>query len=364
MQDEDWMKRALTLAERAKGQTSPNPLVGAVIVDSDGNLISEGYHHRAGEDHAEVVALKTAGTRARGATLYVTLEPCSHYGRTPPCAKAIVKAGIKRVVVATLDPNPLVSGKGVAILTAANISVTLNVLQEEATKLNEVFFHWITQQRPFIALKYAMTLDGKIATASGDSKWITGEQARAYGHYLRSIYDAILVGKGTVLADDPSLTVRLIKGRNPIRIVLDTHLSIPLTATLLNDGLAPTWIVCSANAALEKMSCLQKKVGVEVITVPLTNGQLSIAALMKELAKRNVTSVLVEGGSLVHGSFCDAALVEKVYAFIAPKIIGGLNAKTAIGGTGCATIQAGLTFKELTQEKLGCDYLFTGRVER
>ena len=233
MTDEAYMQRALELALQAEGNTSPNPMVGCVIVDAEGNIVGEGYHHKAGEPHAEVNALAEAKQMVQGATAYVTLEPCSHYGRTGPCCVALARAGIGKVVVACLDPNPKVAGQGLEYLRLQGIEVVTGVCEKEAQRLNERFFTWITKKRPFITLKYAMTLDGKIATATGDSKWITGEEARTYAHRLRKQHDAVLVGIGTVLEDDPELTTRLVRGKNPVRVVLDSSLKISLMAAVL-----------------------------------------------------------------------------------------------------------------------------------
>ena len=259
MDDELYMRQALALACLAEGDTSPNPMVGAVIVSADGEVVGEGYHHKAGQPHAEINALKEAKKLARGGTIYVTLEPCSHFGRTGPCCEAIIAAGLKRVVAAVEDPNPKVAGNGFKRLRDAGIEVTVGVCAEEARLLNEKFFHWIVTGRPFVSMKYAMTLDGKIATRTGDSKWITGEDARAYGHYLRKAHDCILVGKNTVLADDPELTTRLVEGRNPLRIVLDSNCEIPMTAKIF-DGEAETLLVtgtCLPGAKQAKAEALQ-----------------------------------------------------------------------------------------------------------
>ena len=330
MDDIKFMRRALELAQMAEGDTSPNPMVGAVIVDGDGNIVGEGYHHKAGQPHAEINALAAAGDRAKDATVYVTLEPCSHYGRTGPCCEALIKAGVKRVVSAVTDPNPLVAGRGLNRLREAGIEVTEHVCEDEAKKLNEKFFFWITHKRPFVSLKYAMTLDGRLAAAGGDSKWITGTEARTYAHYLRKTHDAVLVGKNTVLQDDCELTTRMVEGKNPIRIVLDSKATIPLNAKILN-GEAKTIVAVSEAAPQDKLNELQKLTTVEVLKLPQRNGHLDLQALLEKLATMEITSVLVEGGSEVHGAFIDAGLAERVYAFIAPKIIGG---KEAIGPVG------------------------------
>lgn len=361
-QHEIYMQRALELAQMAEGNTSPNPMVGCVIVDEEGEIVGEGYHHKAGEPHAEVNALKDAGTAAKGCTAYVTLEPCSHYGRTGPCCVALAKAGIKKVVVACTDPNPKVAGRGLEYLRLQNIEVITGVCEDEALRLNEKFFCWITKQRPFVSLKYAMTLDGKIASHTRDSKWITGEEARTYAHLLRKQHDAILVGIGTVLEDDPELTTRMVKGKNPIRIVLDSHLKMSLMSSVLNAA-AETIVVTSLEADEVKAEAISALPNVEVIRLPLEDGKIPLDLLIIQLANRNITSLLVEGGSEIHGAFKDAGLADRVYAFIAPKVVGGKNALTPIGGVGSATIDEGWQLDEVEYQVLGKDLLITGKIK-
>lgn len=363
MDDIKFMRRALELAQMAEGDTSPNPMVGAVIVDGDGNIAGEGYHHKAGQPHAEINALAAAGDKAKGATVYVTLEPCSHYGRTGPCCEALIKTGVKRVVSAVTDPNPLVAGRGLNRLREAGIEVTEHVCEDEAKKLNEKFFFWITHKRPFVSLKYAMTLDGRLAAAGGDSKWITGTEARTYAHYLRKTHDAVLVGKNTVLQDDCELTTRMVEGKNPVRIVLDSNAAILLNAKILN-GEAKTIIAVSEAVPQDKIDKLQKFTNVEVLKLPQRNGHLDLQALLEKLAAMEITSVLVEGGSEVHGAFIDAGLAERVYAFIAPKIIGGKNAIGPVGGIGSSDMGKALKLHGVEYKQLGTDFLITGRTER
>lgn len=363
MTDEEYMQRALELALLAEGDTSPNPMVGCVIVDDEGNIVGEGYHHKAGTPHAEVNALAEAKQLAQGATAYVTLEPCSHYGRTGPCCVALARAGIRRVVVACLDPNPLVAGKGVEYLRLQNIQVQVGVCQEQAKCLNERFFTWITNGRPFISMKYAMTLDGKLAAYTGDSKWITGEEARTFAHRLRKQHDAILVGIGTVLEDDPELTTRLVQGKNPIRVVLDSGLRISLMAAVLNP-LAETIIFAGMDADPVKAEALAALPNVSVVRLPVENGCFNMEQVVLELAQRNITSVLVEGGSQVHGAFFDAGLVDRVYAFIAPKLIGGREGYTPVGGCGCALVADGWELEQVEFIGLGKDMLVTGLVPK
>lgn len=359
--DEEYMQRALALAMKAEGDTSPNPMVGCVIVDDEGNIVGEGYHHKAGQPHAEVNALAEAKNLAQGATAYVTLEPCAHYGRTGPCCVALARAGIKKVVVACTDPNPKVAGQGIAYLRLQGVEVVTGVCEKEALRLNERFFAWITKQRPFITLKYAMTLDGKIAAANGDSKWITGEAARTLAHRLRKQHDAVLVGIGTVLEDDPELTTRMVQGKNPVRVVLDSKLRISLMATVLNPA-AETIIFTSTEADEDKANALNALPNVEVVRLPLVSGKLPIAQVVRVLAERGLTSLLVEGGSEVHGAFYDAGLADRVYAFIAPKIIGGKNALTPVGGNGSEFIAEGWLLEEVEVRKLGTDIMVTGLV--
>lgn len=366
MDDELYMRQALALACLAEGDTSPNPMVGAVIVSAYGEVVGEGYHQKAGQAHAEINALKEAKKLARGGTIYVTLEPCSHFGRTGPCCEAIIAAGLKRVVAAVEDPNPKVAGNGFKRLLDAGIEVTVGVCAEEARLLNEKFFHWIVTGRPFISIKYAMTLDGKIATRTGDSKWITGDDARAYGHYLRKAHDCILVGKNTVLADDPELTTRLIEGKNPLRIVLDSNCEVPMTAKIF-DGEAETLLVTGTeltSSKQAKVEALQALPNVEVLQLSAVDGRLSVKMLLEELSRRNLTSVLVEGGSTVHGDFLESGLVDRIYAFIAPKLIGGKEALTPIGGRGFALVEDCYILKDVETLSLDADILLTGRVER
>lgn len=351
---------ALDLAEKARGATSPNPLVGCVIVSPDGHVVGKGYHHKAGEPHAEINAMDDAGEKTAGATAYVTLEPCSHYGRTGPCCEALIKAGIKKVVAAATDPNPRVSGRGFRRLEEAGVEVVSGVLADKAYRQNEIFMHYMKTGRSFVALKYAMTLDGKIATVSGDSKWITGVKARTYAHRLRSRYDAILVGRETVAQDDPSLTVRLVEGKNPLRIILDSKASLPLERKVFTDGAADTLLVVTPQALQEKVRAFADLPGVSVLTAAERDGHVDLSDLLQQLAKKDVTSVLVEGGSDIHGAFFDAGLVERVYAFIAPSLIGGNKSRPAIGGQGASTMEQKVTLQEVTTLPLEPDLLVTG----
>ena len=359
MTDEIFMREALRIARNAEGRTSPNPMVGAVIV-RDGKIIAEGWHRQAGTPHAEIHALNMAGDLAKNSTLYVTLEPCSHFGRTPPCANAIVDAGIKRVVAAMKDPNPQVAGRGFEILQAAGIEVTVGILEAEARQLNEKFLKWVTKNLPFVTLKFACSLDGKIATAGGESQWISCAESRKFSHHLRDINDAILIGVGTVLTDNPSLTTRLVKGKNPARIIVDSTARTPLDSKVVNDKSARTIIAVTEKAPPDKISALKNR-GVEIITAGNGN-RVDLKVLMRELAEREITSVLVEGGGTIHFSFLSAGLVDKVLAFVAPKIIGGKNALTAVEGAGFDKLSDAVKLENFTAEKFGEDFLISGYV--
>jgi len=358
--DEFFMREALRIARNAEGRTSPNPLVGAVVV-RDGKIIAEGWHRQAGTPHAEIHALKMAGELAKGATLYVTLEPCSHFGRTPPCANAIVDAGIKKIFAAMSDPNPKVAGRGFEILKAAGVEVEVGLLEEEARKLNEIFIKWVTKNLPFVTMKFACSLDGKIATVGGESQWISCLESRKFSHRLRDLNDAILVGVGTVLADNPTLTTRLVEGKNPVRVIVDSNLKTPLNSKVVTDKSARTIIATTTNAPPEKISAL-KNFGVEIIFAG-EGERVNLKILMSELARREITSVLVEGGGTIHFSMLKEKLVDKIFAFVAPKIIGGKNSLSAVAGAGFEKLSDAVNLKNFTAEKIGEDFLLGGYVE-
>lgn len=361
--DEKYMRLAMQLAGNAIGRTSPNPLVGAVIV-KDNRVVGCGWHRKAGTPHAEVHALNQAGELAQGADVYVTLEPCAHYGKTPPCAKALVEAKVKNVYGGLLDVNPKVAGKGFKILEDAGIHVEYGFLQDELRKQNEVFFKWIEHKKPFVVLKAAMTLDGKIATATGQSKWITNETSRAYGYKLRDIYDGIVVGINTVIEDNPMLTARVDGGKNPIRIVVDSSLRIDINANVVQDKSAKTIVATTDKADKDKILKLQAQ-DVDVIVVDKDeNDKVDIEKLLDILGQKNICSILVEGGATLSGSFVAKKLVDKVYFFIAPKIIGGKEAKTPVAGTGILNLQEALALKDIQIEKLEEDILIIGRVDK
>ncbi|SKA78437.1 diaminohydroxyphosphoribosylaminopyrimidine deaminase [Caloramator quimbayensis] len=362
--DEFYMKRALELAKLGEGYTNPNPLVGAVIV-KDGKIIGEGYHERYGGPHAEINAFKNAKDDVKGSTLYVTLEPCSHYGKTPPCADAIIEKKIKRVVAAMKDPNPLVAGKGLEKLIKSGIEVRLGVLEDEAKKLNEIFIKYITTKTPFVILKSAMTLDGKIASFSGDSKWITNEKSRDYVHSVRQRVSAIMAGIGTVINDNPHLTAR--KEGNVIkdltRIIVDTNLKIPLNSNVLDTKVSKTIIACSEYADNNKIEKL-KNLGVYIIKTPLKDNRVDIKYLIKSLGELNIDSVLLEGGGILNFSALKEGIVDKVMIFIAPKIIGGESSKTPVEGEGFEFIKDAVKIEDISIKSFDEDILYEGYIKR
>jgi diaminohydroxyphosphoribosylaminopyrimidine deaminase/5-amino-6-(5-phosphoribosylamino)uracil reductase len=359
MSDTDWMRRALELALRGQGYVEPNPMVGAVIV-RNGEEVGEGWHQRFGEAHAEVNALAAAGGRARGATIFVTLEPCCHQGKTPPCTDAILKAGIDRVVAAMADPFPQVAGGGVAKLRQAGVSVEVGLLEAEARKLNAPYLTLLGKQRPWVHAKWAMTLDGKIATRTGHSQWISGEESRRKVHELRGRMDAIIVGMGSVRADDPLLTARPAGPRSPARVVLSRTGLLPPNAKLLQTkSEAPVLIATSEEAAQQSEVQAQ---GCPLLALPISHGRPDVTALLKELGRRQFTNVLVEAGAEVLGSFRDAGLIDEVHVFIAPRLIGGGGALPPISGIGVANVNEGMSLSEWTCEATGADWYVRGRV--
>jgi diaminohydroxyphosphoribosylaminopyrimidine deaminase/5-amino-6-(5-phosphoribosylamino)uracil reductase len=363
--DQHWMRRALELAARARGRTSPNPMVGAVLV-KDGQLIGEGFHAYAGSDHAEVAALRDAGSAAAGATLYVSLEPCCHYGRTPPCVEQILQAGIRRVVAACEDSNPAASGKGIAALRAAGLSVDVGVLADEAERLNEAFFTHVRTGRPFVTLKVAASLDGKIATRTGESRWITGESARRRVHQLRNEMDAVLVGIGTVLRDDPLLTTRLAIAdqRDPVRVIVDNLARLPLRAKVVNRAsTAPTILAVSQMAPRTKLEALERE-GVQVIVVESSPRRVSLERLMEALGKRGILSVMIEGGAEINASALREGIVDKVLVFLAPTLIGGKSTPTAVGGDGIESLTQAVRLRDVRLERFDGDILVEGYIQK
>lgn len=369
-QEENYMRYALELAKKGIGYVNPNPLVGAVLV-KENQIIGEGYHKKFGGLHAEREAFQNTKESANGGTLYVTLEPCCHYGKTPPCTDVIIESGVSKVVIGCSDPNPKVAGKGIEQLKKHGIQVQVGVLRKECEELNRIFFHYIKTKTPYVLMKYAMTLDGKIATVIGESKWITGEKAREEVQRTRHQYSAIMVGIGTVIKDDPSLTCRIPNGKNPIRIICDTNLKIPLHSKVVQTAKeVETWIVtCKQERNREKEMVLkeagctllsfspkkQEKEGENKMGIPLKE-------LMEELGKRGVDSVLLEGGAELNASALKEGIVNRVQAYIAPTLFGGKEGKTPIGGMGVFQVEQGIHLKEVTIKNIGRDYVIEGEV--
>ncbi len=366
--DAAYMALALRLAARGRATVSPNPMVGAVVV-SGGRIVGRAFHRRPGEPHAEVLALRQAGPRARGATLYVTLEPCCHTGkRTPPCTPLLIHSGLRRVVIAMRDPNPLVNGRGIRALARAGLAVTVGCLREEAARLNERYCHWMRTGRPFVLLKAAMTLDGKIATARGESQWITGEVARREVHRLRSHVDAVMVGIGTVLRDDPRLTARPPESRagragprQPLRVVLDSRLRIPPAARVLSGGATAggTVVATTRRAAPRRIAALRRR-NVTVLVLPAKAGRVALPACLARLGRMGVSSLLVEGGSELNAAVLRAGLVNRVLLYVAPRLLGGQDAKGAFGGKAPSRLAEAIALADLRVRRVGEDYLFEG----
>jgi diaminohydroxyphosphoribosylaminopyrimidine deaminase/5-amino-6-(5-phosphoribosylamino)uracil reductase len=369
MHDEYFMKMALDLAKKGEGFTSPNPMVGAIIV-KEGKVVGKGYHHAAGKAHAEVNAIDDAGALAQGATLYVTLEPCNHTGRTPPCTEKILSAGIKQVVVAMYDPNPEVKGGGIDYLKRRGIIVKTGVCEEQAEKLNENFIKYVTTNRPFTIIKCAATLDGRIATRTGDSRWVTGEESRKFVHRLRHAVDAIMVGINTVEKDDPSLTTRVenraggLKGLDPVRIVLDTHLKIIEDAKLFRlDSDSDTIIITGQSVSEDKKARIEK-LGAKIIESPVKDGLIDLDMLMDRLGALGITSLLIEGGSRVIASALSAGIVEKIFFFFAPKILGGDDGVPICQGQGADLMDNCIPVKDITVRQFGNDVMIQGYIAK
>jgi diaminohydroxyphosphoribosylaminopyrimidine deaminase / 5-amino-6-(5-phosphoribosylamino)uracil reductase len=362
--DERYMRHALRLAEKARGRTSPNPMVGAVVVKG-GHVIARGYHQQAGQPHAEAIALRKAGAAAKGATLYVTLEPCSHTGkRTPPCSPLVIQSGVKRVVIAMIDPNPRVSGGGISAIRKAGIEVVTGVLEPEAHRLNEAFIKHVTKRSPFVTLKIAQTLDGKIATAAGESKWITGKEARDAGHRLRDRNDAILVGINTVLKDNPSLTARLAGSRDPLRVIVDSTLRISPKAKVIDQTSAARTIVATlANASKDKVKKLQTA-GAEIMVVKSDKGHVDLRDLMRKLGKMDVMSVLIEGGAEVNAAALRSGMVDKVVMFVAPTLMTGTDSLCSIGGVSPMKLGHAIKLQDVTSRFVGRDIMIEGYIKK
>ncbi len=352
--DLHWAARAIELARQADYMTSPNPMVGAVVLDAEGRMAGEGYHRQAGHPHAEEEALSAAGERSQGGTLYVNLEPCAHEHRSPSCAQAAIDAGVRRVVVSMTDPDERVRGAGLRMLESAGIATDVGVHEERALRLNEFYVKHRLTGRPFVTAKFAMSLDGKIATRTGESRWITGEEAREHAHHLRHMHDAVLVGVNTVIADDPELTVRVYgdASRQPLRVVLDSQLRIRQSAKIVGSN---TLIATTRQGRVG---------GAEVLRLPAAaDGRVALPPLLEELGQRGVLSLLVEGGAEVHASFFAEGLVDKVYAYVAPRLIGGKEAAGPLGGTGVEHLAETVQLRELDYVRLGKDLLLTGYVD-
>jgi len=355
---EHWMKRALLLARKGKGRTSPNPLVGAVLVKR-GKVVGEGYHAKAGEAHAEIVALRKAGKEARGSTLYVNLEPCTHYGKTPPCAPAVIQAGVRRVVVGMVDPNPVVKGKGISTLRKAGIDVHSGTLEKECKTLNEAFCKYILMKVPFVILKAAATLDGRIATRDGESKWISSEASRRLVHQLRNEVDAVVVGVGTVLRDDPLLTARIRGGRDPVRIILDSRLRIPEDARVIGISSSRTLIATTPLAPKDKIERLDKA-GAQVLLIESKNGRVDLRAFLSKMGEMGMMSVLVEGGGRVNGAFLDEGLVDKFLLFLSPRLMGDPQSPGIFQGKGFEHLKDSISVKDVKVKRIGEDILVEG----
>lgn len=359
------MQMALSLAARGRGHTSPNPMVGAVLVNK-GVVVGRGFHARAGEAHAEIVALREAGERAAGATLYVTLEPCAHHGRTGPCADAVIDAGIERVVAAMEDPNPMVQGKGFARLREAGLRVDVGCLQAESRRLNEFFVVFHEQQRPFVTIKWAMSLCGRTAHDNGQARWISNAESREYGHRLRSQHDAVMVGIGTVLQDDPMLNVRLpnYTGQQPRRVIIDGDLSIPTRARLLRERDKGEVIIFTTPFAKPEMKTYLEQEGCRIITLPSRRRIMDMRRVLTELSNLGVQSLLVEGGRQIHTSLISMGLADKIVAFIAPRVIGGEHLRSPIEDLGITSIEKALTLSETRWQTFGDDLCLEGYLRR
>lgn len=361
--DEFYMRRALELAEKGRGWVSPNPVVGAVIVREDGTVIAEGYHERYGDLHAERNALKHCKESPAGATMYVTLEPCCHHGKQPPCTDAILEAGIRRVVVGSGDPNPQVCGKGIRILREHGVEITEGVLKEECDRANEMFFHYIRTGTPYVVMKYAMTLDGKIAAYTGKSKWITGEEARAHVQTLRKNLSGIMVGVGTVLADDPQLTCRLPDSKNPIRIICDSRLRTPMDSNIVKTAAEVPTIIATCSQDTDLIAQYEEK-GCKVLRLTATDGHPDLPELMRKLGGEKIDSILLEGGGTLNWSALNSGIVNRVMTYISPKVFGGAEAKSPVEGRGVEAPPQAFMLDDTEISKLGDDYLIQGRLRK
>lgn len=353
---------AMQLALKAKGRTSPNPLVGALVV-KNGRIVGKGFHRKAGLPHAEIIALDEADNLARGATLYVTLEPCAHFGKTPPCVDRIIKSGIKKVIIGMIDPNPLNNGKGIGILKRHKIKVEAGFLEDRLKRINAAFIKYITKRIPYVTVKVAQSLDGKIATFTGDSKWITSDKSRGLAHRIRKNYDAILVGVNTILRDNPKLDAWFSK-RHPIKIIVDSQLSIPQEANIFsrNSQVIITTLSTAAGQETENRKILAQKA--KILEVKEKAGQINLKDMMKKLAQMEISNILVEGGGTLIGALFDEGLVDRLMIFISPKIIGGKDAISSVMGRGASRIDRAIKLKEIRLKRIGEDLLIEGDVQR
>jgi len=363
--DEIFMKKALMLAQRGLGRTSPNPAVGAVVVRDD-QIVASGYHRKAGARHAEIEALSGAGEAARDATIYVNLEPCNHYGRTPPCTNAIVESGVRRVVIGITDPNPHVTGGGCEYLRSKGVEVTCGVLQEECAQLNEAYITYITAGRPFVILKVALTLDGWIATRTGDSKWVTNERSRKHVHILRRRVDAVMVGVETVIADNPRLIPYLLRSSspNPVKVIADTHLRIPLDSMVLDSTASDLTIIATGSKVSRQKKRAVEERGAKIVPCRLKNGRIDLSDLLKKLAAMEISSILVEGGATLFDSFVRDALVDKFYIFFGPKILGGDDGVPFTRGPGCDIIAQCMAMTVHRVKRFGDDIMVEAYPQR
>lgn len=355
-----YMNIAMKLALKAKGKTSPNPNVGALVV-KDGKIVGEGFHEKAGLPHAEIIALDEAGKFARGATLYVTLEPCTHFGRTPPCVDRIIKSGIRKVVVGMIDPNPLNNGKGINILKQHKLKVEVGVLEERLRKINEAFIKYISKRMPFVTVKIAQSLDGKIATSTGDSKWITSDKSRGLSHRMRQGYDAIMVGVNTILRDNPRLDAWFSK-KQPRKIVVDSQLSTPQDANIFSKNARVIIVTLPSKPGQETENRKILSGRAKILEVKEKAGQINLKGMMKKLAQLEITSILVEGGGTLNGSLFDEGLVDKILFFISPKIIGGKEAISSVMGRGITRIDRSIKLKDVQLKRIGEDFLIEGYI--
>lgn len=358
---EYFMNLAMKLALKARGKTSPNPMVGALVVRNS-RIIGRGYHERPGLAHAEIIALDEAGKKSKGAVLYVTLEPCTHFGKTPPCVDRIIQSGVKEVIVGMLDPNPLNNGRGINILKQHKVKVKVGFLEDELKKMNAVFIKYITKRKPFVTVKVAQSLDGKIATRAGDSKWITSDKSRAFAHRIRQNYDAVMVGVNTILRDNPGLNAWALK-KNLIKIIVDSHLSVPEDAAIFSANAVVIIVTLAARAGQETENRKTLSLKARILEVKEKAGEVNLKDMMKKLAQMGITNILVEGGGTLIGSLFDEGLVDRILFFISPKIIGGKEAISSVMGRGISRIDSAIKVESMRARRMGGDFLIEGYIK-